>query len=142
MTEPSFASILLAIALVFAGIVASLPRRRSRRKPRSLPVPPRTWPLESVLSLLQLTPFHDLGPEAQAWIVERLRAADRGPLSMREHGRINLILGEIALSRNDRDEARVRYAAALRWDPRLPIRRTVERLQAPAILPLPARRAA
>jgi len=142
MTEPSLATIFLAASLLFACVVAALPRRRGRRKPRSLAVPPPTWSLESVLSLLQLTHFSDLSREAQASVIERLRAADRGPLSMREHGHVNLILGEIALSRNDREEARVRYGAALRWDPRLPIRRTVERLEGPAILPLTARRAA
>jgi len=142
MTEPSLATLFLALALLFACVVGALPRRRGRRKTRSLPVPPPTWSLESVLSLLQLTHFSDLSREAQASVVERLRAADRGPLSMREHGHVNLILGEIALSRNDRDEARVRFGAALRWDPRLPIRRTVERLEAPALLSLSARRAA
>jgi len=94
------------------------------------------------MSLLHLTPFDRLSLPAQRSIVERLRAADRGPVSMREHGRINLILGEIALSAGDREEARHRFRAALRWDPRLPVRRTVERLEAPALLSFTSRRAA
>jgi len=142
MTEPAFPLVVLAASLLLASFVAAQPRRRRRLRHRSLPVPPPAWPLESVLTLLHLTPFDDLSLQAQRAVVERLRAADRGPLSMREHGRINLILGEIALSTGDREEARRRYGAALRWDPRLPIRRTVERLEAPSLLSLTSRRAA
>jgi hypothetical protein len=144
MTEPSFTQGFLTAALLFFGLVVSLvPRRRSRRwKPRSLPVPPAAWSLESLLSLLQLTTFDRLSPAAQQSVVERLRAADRGPLSMREHGRVNLILGEIALSSNDREEARQRFRAALRWDPSLRIRRVLERLEAPTPLSFTSRRAA
>jgi hypothetical protein len=61
---------------------------------------------------------------------------------MREHGRVNLILGEIALVSGDREEAKVRFRAALRWDPRLPLRRTLERLENPAPLSFTSRRAA
>jgi predicted negative regulator of RcsB-dependent stress response len=61
---------------------------------------------------------------------------------MREHGRVNLILGEIALQEGDREQARLRFRAALRWDPRLPIRRTLERLENPTPLSFTSRRAA
>ncbi|HVR84371.1 MAG TPA: hypothetical protein VMU54_08675 [Planctomycetota bacterium] len=142
MTEPAFLLAVLAASLLLASFAVARPRRRRRLRPRSLPVPPSTWSLESVLTLLHLTPFDDLSPQAQRAVVERLRAADRGPLSMREHGRINLLLGEIALATGDREEARRRYGAALRWDPRLPIRRTVERLEAPPALSSASRRAA
>ncbi|HLY12145.1 MAG TPA: hypothetical protein VKW04_22780 [Planctomycetota bacterium] len=142
MTVFSFPLVFLAASLLLAGVVASLPRRRRRRKPRSLPVPPASWPLESVLSLLHLTPFDRLSAEAQRAIVDRLRAADQGPLSMREHGRVNLILGEIALSLGDREEARRRFRSALRWDPRLSLRRLLACLDTPAPLPLASRRAA
>ncbi|HEV3029940.1 MAG TPA: hypothetical protein VG457_20340 [Planctomycetota bacterium] len=144
MTEPALPLAILAVSVLLACFVAAMPRRRPlhRARLRPLPVPPRTWSLESLLSLLHLTPFDHLGPQAQLAVVERLRAADRGPLSMREHGRINLLLGEIALSTGDREEARRRYRAALRWDPRLPIRRTVERLDAPPVLSSSSRRAA
>jgi len=134
MTEPAFPLAFLAASLVFASFVATLPRRRRRLRRPSLPVPPPTWTLESVLTLVHLTPFDHLSPEARRSVVERLRAADLGPISMREHGRVNLILGEIALATGDREEARKRYQAALRWDPKLPIRRTVERLEAPTPL--------
>lgn len=147
MTEPVLPLILLAAALLFGAVLVSLPRRRrsSRSLPAGtgrLPVPPREWSLESVLSLLHLTPFDRLAPQAQLAVVERLRAADRGPLSMREHGRINLILGEIALSIGDREEARHRFRTALRWNPSLPIRRVLERLEAPTLLAFTSRRAA
>lgn len=143
MTEPALPLAFLAAALLFASFAVYRPRRRRRRIRReSLPVPPPTWSLESVLSLIHLTPFDRLSPEAQRAVIDRLRGADRGPISMREHGRINLLLGEIALSKGDRDEARIRFRAALRWDPRLPIRRTVERLEAPALLAFTSRRAA
>ena len=142
MTESSFALALLGAALLFAAFVAGLPRRRRRWKRGSLPVPPSTWSLESVLSLLHLAPFDRLSPEAQLAIVERLRAADRGSLSMREHGRVNLVLGEIALTIGDREEARFRFRAALRWDPRLAVRRMLERLDAPTPLSFTSRRAA
>jgi hypothetical protein len=134
MTEPAFPLAFLAASLLFASVVAAWPRRRRRLRRRSLPVPPPTWTLQSVLTLIHLTPFDHLCPEARRSVVERLRAADLGPISMREHGRVNLILGEIALATGDREEARKRYQAALRWDPKLPIRRTVERLEAPTPL--------
>lgn len=142
MTEPIFPLAFLGAALLLASFVVAAPQRRRRTKPPVLPVPPAAWSLESVLSLLHLTPFDRLSPQAQLSIVERLRAADRGPVSMREHGRINLVLGEIALSIGDREEARHRFRAALRWDPRLPVRRTVERLEAPTLLSFTSRRAA
>jgi len=143
MTEPIFPLAFLAAALLFFSfLVAPRSRRQRRPRPRMLPAPPADWSLESVLSLLHLTPFDRLSPPAQASIVERLRDADRGPISMREHGRINLILGEIALVHGDREEARVRFRTALRWDPRLPLRRTLERLEDPAPLSFTARRAA
>jgi len=142
MTEPIFPLAFLGAALLLASFVVAAPQRRRRTRPSRLPVPPAAWSLESVLSLLHLTPFDRLSPQAQLSIVERLRAADRGPLSMREHGRINLVLGEIALSIGDREEARHRLRAALRWDPRLPVRRTVERLEAPTLLSFTSRRAA
>jgi hypothetical protein len=135
MTEPALFLLFLATAFLVASLSLSRPRRRRRRVRRSsLPVPPPTWSLESVMSLIHLTPFDRLSPEAQRSVIDRLRAADQGPISMREHGRINLLLGEIALSKGDREEARIRFRTALRWDPRLPIRRTVERLEAPALL--------
>jgi hypothetical protein len=132
-----------AASRVFASFVAAFPRRRRRRlRRRSLPPPPPTWTLESVLTLIHLTPFDHLSPEARRSVVERLRTADLGPISMREHGRVNLVLGEIALATGEREEARKRYAAALRWDPTLPIRRTVERLEGPTPLSFTCRRAA
>jgi hypothetical protein len=141
MTEPILPLAFLAAVLLFAtAALVSSPRRRRRR--RSLPVPPATWSLESVLSLIHLTPFENLSPEAQRSVVERLRAADRGPLSMREHGRVNLVLGEIALAAGDREEALKRFRAALRWDPRLGLRRMVERLETPTPLSFTSRRAA
>ena len=142
MTEPIFPLAFLGAALLLASFLVAAPQRRRRMKPSGLPVLPATWSLESVLSLLHLTPFDRLNPQVQASIVERLRAADRGPVSMREHGRINLLLGEIALSIGDREEARLRFRAALRWDPRLPVRRTVERLETPTLLSFTSRRAA
>jgi hypothetical protein len=142
MTEPSFLLAFLAAALLLSFLVAPRSRRPLRMRPRTLPAPPAAWTLESVLSLLHLTPFDRLSPPAQASIVERLRAADRGPISMREHGRVNLILGEIALVHGDREEARVRFRAALRWDPRLNLRRTLERLENLTPLSFTSRRAA
>ena len=143
MTEPALPLLLFALALILVSLVVGLSARRRRRLPsRPLPAPPAAWSLESVLTLLHLTPFDRLSPHAQLAVVERLRAADLGPVSMREHGRINLILGEIALSIGDREEARHRFRSALRWDPRLPIRRTVERLEAPSLLSFTCRRAA
>jgi hypothetical protein len=143
MTEPSFPLAFLAAALLFFSFLVGPRSRRHRRlRPRMLPAPPAAWSLESVLSLLHLTPFDRLSPAAQASIVERLRAADRSPISMREHGRVNLILGEIALVHGDREEARVRFRAALRWDPRLPLRRSLERLESPEPLSFTSRRAA
>jgi hypothetical protein len=142
MTEPSFPLAFLAAALLLSFLVAPRSRRHRRMRPRPLPAPPAAWTLESVLSLLHLTPFDRLSPPAQASVVERLRAADRGPISMREHGRVNLILGEIALVHGDREEARVRFGAAFRWDPRLNLRRTLERLENPTPLAFTSRRAA
>jgi hypothetical protein len=93
--------------------------------------------------LVHTVPWVRLNPREQAEVVTRLREADRGAVSMREHGRINLVLGEIALATGDREEARIRFGAALRWDPRLPIRRTVERLENPvSLLSITTRRAA
>jgi hypothetical protein len=142
MTDPAVLLGLLAAALLLGSFVAASPRPGGRRRVRPLPVPPRDWSLASILSLLHLTPFDGLSVPAQRAVVDRLRAADQGPVSMRDHGRINLVLGEIALSTGDRDEARRRFRAALRWDPRLPIRRTVERLESPTPLSFTCRRAA
>jgi hypothetical protein len=143
MTEPFLPLTLLAAALALCVAAAWLPRRRQRRPrlPAARPIP-ASWSLESVLVLVHRVPWDCLNPREQAEIVRRLRDADRGPLSMREHGRVNLVLGEIALTSGDREEARIRYGAAFRWDPRLPIRRTVERLESPAPLALSSRRAA
>lgn len=145
MTEPSLSLTLLALALalVAASLVVAHRRRSVRPEPDlAIPVPPRSWSLPTLFSLLHLTPFDRLSPGARLAVVERLREADLGPLSMREHGRINLLLGEIALSIGDREEARHRFRSALRWDPRLPIRRTVERLESPSLLAFTSRRAA
>jgi len=143
MTEPLLPLAFLAAALALLLAVVSFPsKRRRRRKTPTRPSIPQGWSLESLLVLVHTVPWDRLHPREQAEIVGRLRIADQGPLSMREHGRINLVLGEIALATGDRDEARVRFGAALRWDPRLPIRRTVERLEAPPVLLMSTRRAA
>ena len=81
-------------------------------------------------------------PQEQAELVERLRAADQARISPKDHARIHLALGEIALLGGDRELATERFRTALRWDPRLPIRRTLERLETPTVLAFTARRAA
>lgn len=142
MTEPFLPLAFLAAALALLVALASAPRRRRRRKaPTRRPIP-TGWSLESLLVLVHTVPWDRLNRREQAEIIGRLRIADQGPLSMREHGRINLLLGEIALATGDREEARLRYGAAFRWDPSLPIRRTVERLEAPPVLSITTRRAA
>jgi hypothetical protein len=144
MTEPYLPLTFLVAALAFGFVVASLPqRRRRRRKMRATRPIPAAWTLESLMVLVHTVPWVRLNPREQAEVVTRLREADRGAVSMREHGRINLVLGEIALATGDREEARIRFGAALRWDPRLPIRRTVERLENPvSLLSITTRRAA
>ncbi len=142
MTEPLLPLAFLSAALIFAFAVMARPARRRRRKmPTRAPIP-TGWSLESLLVLVHTVPWDRLNPREKAEIIGRLRIADQGPLSMREHGRVNLVLGEIALATGDREEARIRLGAALRWDPTLSIRRTVERLEAPPVLSIPSRRAA
>jgi hypothetical protein len=142
MTEPSLPLAFLAAALLFCSIVASLSQRPRRLKLPSAPQPPPIWPVDAVLSLVQAVPFDQRSPREQQDLIERLRAVDQGPLSMREHGLVNLILAEIALQAGDREQARLRFRAALRWDPRLPIRRTLDRLENPTPLSFTSRRAA
>lgn len=142
MTEPLLPLAFLAGAIALFVAVTAAPKRRRRRKFLSRPPIPAGWSLESLLILVHTVPWDRLNPREQAEIIGRLRIADQGAISMRDHGRINLVLGEIALATGDREEARVRYGAALRWDPRLPIRRTVERLEAQPALSITTRRAA
>jgi hypothetical protein len=142
MTEPTFPLALLAAALVLASVAYSLRPSRRRLKVRPTPAPRPAWSAESVLALVRAVPFDRRSPREQKEIVDRLRAVDLGPVSMREHGQINLVLGEIALLAGDRDQARFRFRVALRWDPRLPIRRTLERLENPTPLSFTSRRAA
>jgi hypothetical protein len=142
MTEPALPLAFLAAALLFSFVAASFSRRSRRRRLRSTtPVRP-VWSFNAVLAHVQSAPYDQRSPGEQKEIVDRLRALDQGPLSMREHGRVNLILGEIALQAGDREQARLRFRAALLWDPRLPIRRTLERLENPTPLSFTSRRAA
>ncbi len=142
MTEPSLPLALLAAALLFSFVAASMSRRPRRLRHRT-PAPSRpVWSFNAVLAHVQSAPYDQRSPQEQKEIVDRLRAVDQGPISMREHSRVNLILGEIALQEGDRDQARLRFRAALRWDPRLPIRRTLERLENPTPLSFTSRRAA
>jgi hypothetical protein len=142
MTEPSLPLAFLA-AVLFLSFVAASKARRTRRLKRRPMTPPRPdWSVDRVLALVQAAPYAQRSPREQREIVDRLRAVDQGPLSMREHGRVNLILGEIALQEGDREQARLRFRAALRWDPRLAIRRTLERLENPTPLSFTSRRAA
>lgn len=142
MTEPSLPLALLAAALLCLVTLCAMPRRRRRVRSAPPDAPRPVWPVDAVLDLVHAMPFDRRSPREQKEIVDRLRAVDQGPISMREHGRINLILGEIALLSGDRDQARHRFQVALRWDPRLPIRRTLERLENPHLLSFTSRRAA
>jgi len=142
MTEPSFPLVLLAGSLLFSFIAVSFSARRRRPKSSGRPPTRPAWSADAVLALAASSPFDRRSPREQKEIVDRLRAVDQGPLSMREHGQVNLVLGEIALQAGDREQARLRFRAALRWDPRLPLRRTLERLEHPTPLSFTSRRAA
>jgi hypothetical protein len=142
MTEPSLPLAFLAAALFLTFVAASMSRRTRRRRLRPTTPSRPIWSLDAVFAHVRSAPYDRRSPHERKEIIDRLRAVDQGPLSMREHGRVNLMLGEIALQEGDREQARLRFRVALRWDPRLPIRRTLERLENPTPLQFSSRRAA
>jgi hypothetical protein len=140
MTEHTLALAFLGGALLLLAAGATGSRRRKRRRSRKPELPPPLLP--PVLHLLARVPFDLRSPSEQRRIVEYLKRIDAQAASPGVHAKIQLLLAEMALVTGDRDQAQLHFRAALGWDPRLPVRRTLERLEARALFPKSGPRAA
>jgi hypothetical protein len=140
MTEHTFALAFLggALLLLSAGVKSS--RRRKRRRAREPEFPPPLLP--PVLDLLAQRPFDLRSPSEQRRIMEYLIRVDVQAPSPAVHAKIQLLLAEMELVTGNRDQAQVHFRAALGWDPRLNLRRTLERLESRALFPTSEPRAA
>ena len=131
MTEHAPALALLGSAVLLALAASAASRRK---KQRVLPSPGQPPPLLApLLHLLGRTPFDRRNPAEQRRIVEFLKRIDAETTAPAVHAKIHLLLAEMALVTGDREQAQAHFRAALGWDPQLPVRRTLERLETPVL---------
>jgi len=140
MTEHTLALAFLSGALLLLVAGASRSGRRKRRSVQPPALPPLLLP--PLLDLLARSPFDLRSPSEQRRIIEYLQRVDAQAAGPAVHAKIQLLLAEMALVTGDREQAQVHFRAALVWDPRLPVRRTLERLESPCLFPTSDPRAA
>jgi hypothetical protein len=128
MTSQAVALVLIGSGL---GLLALIPVVRTPKRPRAA-APPDL--LDDALTRLAVTPFDRMGPGERVAVVALLHRAAQVSGESRVRATIQVMLAEMALVDGDRELAAIHFRAALQWDPTLPVRRTIQKLDAPAQL--------